>query len=79
MTKSADIFILYTYHYTLAEKLIEKTGETYSHTINFIRCKLSFMAIRSALLCLRGSRGPLKKVHIEEVNDYGMHIFELNM
>ena len=68
-----------TYHKTLAEKLSEKTGETYSHTINFIRCKLSFMAIRSALLCLRGSRGPVKKTSTEEGNDYGMYIFELNM
>ena len=33
-----------------------KTGDNYAKVQTFIRCKLSFIIIRSALLCLRGSR-----------------------
>ena len=57
------------YHKSLAEKLSYKTGEHYSDIINFIRCKLSFMCIKSALLCLRGSRSISKKA-VEAGNDF---------
>ena len=33
-----------------------KKGERYSKTISWIRGKISFSIIRSALLCLRGTR-----------------------
>ena len=67
-----------TFHKNLAEKISEKTGERYNDVINFIRCKLSFMTIRSALLCLRGSRGPAKTFSMEG-NDYEMYNYELNL
>ena len=37
----------------LAEKLSEKRKEPYSDTINFIRTKISFALLRSAIFCLR--------------------------
>ena len=68
-----------TFHKNLAEKLSNKTGEQYAHIINYIRCKISFMTIRSALLCLRGSRGPTKTATIEEGNDFLMYNHELSL
>ena len=66
------------FHKALAEKLSDKTGEKYNDAISFIRCKLSFMAIKSALLCLRGSRGPSKTIPLDG-NDFGMYNTEINL
>ena len=44
------------YHKHLAEKIASKTDQRYDHVISWIRCKLSFLIMKSALLCLRGSR-----------------------
>ena len=44
------------YHSRLAELLSTKKGEDYSTTMSWIRAKVSFALLRSALLCLRGSR-----------------------
>ena len=41
---------------TLAYKIADKTCERYDDIIRLIRVKLSFLAKRAALLCLRGSR-----------------------
>ena len=49
------------FHRRLAELLASKKGEDYSATISWIRCKVSFAVLRTALLCLRGSR-TLKRV-----------------
>ena len=58
----------------LAEKLSEKRSETYSDTVNYIRTKVSFALIRSAVLCLRGSR-KLKQHQIVE-NSFGAIVEE---
>ena len=65
------------YHKTLAEKLASKSGERYAYVINFIRCKLSFMCIKSALLCLRGSRS-VSNNQTESGWDFGLYNSELN-
>ena len=44
------------YHNRLAELISTKKGESYAKTISWIRAKTSFSLLRSALLCLRGSR-----------------------
>ena len=44
------------YHSRLAELISTKKGESYAKTISWIRAKTSFSLLRSALLCLRGSR-----------------------
>ena len=44
------------FHSRLAELISIKKGEEYSTTISWIRSKVSFALLRSALLCLRGSR-----------------------
>ena len=44
------------YHSRLAELIALKKGEQYAKTISWIRAKTSFAPLRSALICLRGSR-----------------------
>ena len=46
------------YHSRLAELLSAKKQESYATTISWVRAKVSFAILRSALLCLRGSRTP---------------------
>jgi hypothetical protein len=43
----------------LAALLAEKRNLPYSHVIGWLRCTLSFSLLRSAIMCIRGSR----KVH----------------
>ena len=65
------------YHKNLAEKISEKKNERYSDIMRYLRVKLSFLAIKSTLLCLRGSR-TLSKV--EGVNsDFGLALNELGL
>ena len=40
----------------IAVLLAEKTGEPYSLTMAFIRCRLSVALIRASVMCVRGSR-----------------------
>ena len=44
------------YHKHLADKIAQKHNQRHEDVIAYIRCKLSFMLLKSALLCLRGSR-----------------------
>ena len=44
------------YHSRLAELLAAKKQESYASTIAWIRTRVSFAILRSALVCLRGSR-----------------------
>ena len=44
-----------TFHRHLASKIVLKRDERYEDVFNFIRCKLSFLILTSALNCIRGS------------------------
>ena len=66
------------FHKSLAEKLAAKSGERYANVMSFIRCKLSFMCIRSSLLCLRGSR-TVRRNQVESGCDFGLYNSELNI
>ena len=44
------------FHKHMAEKIAKKSNESYEKVITVIRCKLSFIILRSSLLCIRGSR-----------------------
>ena len=46
----------------LALKISDKTKENYGTTINFIRTKLSFALLKSAIICLRGCRQTKQKL-----------------
>jgi hypothetical protein len=51
MGKAATIF-----YQRLAHMVSERRNESYSSTISWMRCTLNFSLIRSAVMCLRGSR-----------------------
>ena len=44
------------YHSRLAQLISIKKGENYAKTISWIRARRSFVLLRSALICLGGSR-----------------------
>ena len=44
------------YHSRLEELIANKKGKSYSSAISWRRAKVSFAIVRSAILCLRGSR-----------------------
>ena len=52
------------YHSRLAELVVTKKGESYATTMLWIRARVSFALLRSALLCLRGSRAT-RRIHLE--------------
>jgi len=45
-----------TFYRRLAELLSKKNGLSYSNTLAWLRCTLSFSLLRSATMCIRGSR-----------------------
>ena len=45
-----------TFHRYIATKIASKTEETFEKVLSLIRCKLSFLILKSALMCIRGSR-----------------------
>ena len=67
------------FHKTLAEKLATKKGEKYQDVIRFIRVKLSFLALKSSLLCLRGTRVKVNEQASHENEDFGFLLNELNI
>ena len=54
----------------LAERIAKKTGDKYSSIITWIRCKLSFIILRAALLCIRGSRPHLTRNECSTTSDF---------
>ena len=52
------------YHSRLVELLATKKGGSYATTMSWIRARVSFALLRSALLCLRGSRAK-RRIHLE--------------
>ena len=43
-------------HKKLATMITSKHNQSYSQTMNWLRCRLSFSLLRSSIMCLRGSR-----------------------
>ena len=56
------------YHNRLAQLIAIKKGEQYAKTISWIRTRTSFALLRSALVCLRGSRTRRVPCDIKNVN-----------
>ena len=61
------------YHCRLAQLLAMKKGEHYSTAVAWVRAKVSFAILRSAILCLRGSRTIRRKNNLN-INDIDMEI-----
>ena len=52
----------------LTELLALKKGDDYATTISWIRAKVSFAILRSALLCLRGTRSKRRAANITDID-----------
>ena len=71
MGKEASDFV-----HTLALKISEKDNEPYALVSSWLRTKLSFEILKSALLCVRGSRTPFRKQNFEEyVSDFRLNSY----
>ena len=66
----------HAFHKTLAGKISEKTGERYEEVTRMIRIKLSFLIIKSALTCVRGSRSVQRA---EDCDDFSFALRELGL
>ena len=60
------------FHKALAERIAVKKGEKYSEVITYIRTALNNLAIKSLLLCLRGSRARTRKAAEPVLSDFEM-------
>ena len=67
------------FHKSLAEKLSVKKGERYSDVMQYLRVNLSFMALRSTLICVRGSRTHTIKPNVIENQDFGLALNEMGL
>ncbi|XP_066931552.1 uncharacterized protein [Clytia hemisphaerica] len=65
------------YYKHLADKIARKTEEQYSKVIGVIRCRLSFLILRAALLCVRGSRTKGSKE--TKIDDFSEVFMKSNM
>ena len=50
----------------IATLLSQKNGQSYSMTLHWLRCKLSFSLLRAAITCLRGSRSSYHRFSFKE-------------
>ena len=57
-----------------AEKIAAKQQKDYANVIRWIRTRLSFETLRSAVLCVRGSRRPWHKSC--QSSDFGLLVSE---
>ena len=67
------------YHKHLAEKIAEKTKNDYAKVMTMIRVKLSFLILRAALLCARGSRSPHTRSVTTASDDFNLHHDDLRI
>ena len=67
------------YHKHLANKIADKTGDDYAKVLTLIRCKISFIILRAALLCLRGSRTQCSKSVTTVSNDFTLDCFDAKL
>ena len=63
---------------TLAERLANKTGEKYEDITRLMRIKISYITLKSALLCLRVSRS-INNTTIAKCDDFNYNINKLGL
>ena len=67
------------YHSRLTELISIKKGEEYAKTLTWIRGKVSFSILRSALLCLRGSRSNSRRTNDVQDIDVDVELARSNV
>ena len=58
------------FHKHIAERIATKSGDRYESVLTWMRCKLSFLVLRGALLCIRGSRSHKNVQQTNVVDDF---------
>ncbi len=64
------------FYKTLAQKLSKKRNERYEDVMR-LRVQFSFLALKSTLLCLRGSRSVFKGSNLD--TDFGLALSEMGL
>ena len=49
------------FHKHIAEHIATKSGDLYESVLTWMRCKLQFLVLPGALICIRGSRSTFNK------------------
>ena len=65
------------FHKSLADKISQKKDELYSEVMRYMRMNISFLVLKSTLLCIRGSRTLRKTVEVGE--DFSQALIELGL
>ena len=65
------------FHKCLAHKLSVKKNERYEEIVRYMRVKFSFLALKSTLLCLRGSRSVSNSHEVD--CDFGLALNDLGL
>ena len=61
------------YHKYVAHKIEAKADEKYENVLSLIRCKLSFLILRSVLMCIKGSRPTnIYSVVVDDDDDFSL-------
>ena len=60
----------------IASMIADKTSQSYTSTIQLIRCKLTFSLLRSTITCLRGSRSLSRNEHYLNPADTDLALVE---
>ncbi len=63
---------------SLAEKLAKKKGERYEDIMRYIRVKISFLVLKAALLCLRGTRVKSNSMVSDDGDDFSFKLNQLS-
>lgn len=63
----------------LARKIADKQGNVYSKVAGFLQCRFVFALMRSALVCLRGSRSPWKRIEENPMASVDLACIELGL
>ena len=65
------------FHKILADKLSKKKNERYEDAVRYLRVKFSFLALKSTLLCLRGSRSVFRGSDMD--TDFGLALNQMGL
>jgi hypothetical protein len=58
------------FHKHVAERIAMKTDDRYEKILTWIRCKISFLVLRSSLMCIRGSRPHSNSKQTDVIDDF---------
>ena len=58
-----------TFYKRLVSFLSDKRDENYSHTLGWLRCRLSFALLRASIMCIRGAHSSMNRLILDSLID----------